>query len=368
MTLLTAVTMAVVLSGAAEADRAPLIEQALDQTMRFRIEEAPVLEAFVALTKETGVDISVLPEVIDLLPYGSDTKVSVVLENLPLREGLSQLLLPLGLTFEVTPWSVIVWAQPALWRIGRRATWDELDQLNFARRTDWAALAGDRVNLRAHVQFRVNVEDPVALLATAVGRIGAGPGDQVLTLACESLGWTWFPEADKIVILPAADEFRRELARPVSLRRTHRPLVEVLQALGQKAHLTIRHEPGVLASLPERTRQNFSLLVEGVTVGEALEQIAAATGLGYRLDGDAVVFYHPGSVAPQPAEAATAAPTASRDPYVAKLTIPAEPGKPQVEILIRASELSPDALKARTELIHQADEILRLELPHKTGE
>jgi hypothetical protein len=372
MRLLTAVFLTGTVWGVAGGpERAPLIEQALDQTMRFRVTDAPVLEAFAALTKETGVNIAVAPETLDLLPYGPDTKVSVVLENLRLREGLAQLLMPLGMAFEPTADGVQVRPTAALLRIGRRATWEELDQLKFARSADWAKLALDAAAMRQHVQFRVAVGDPAATLGSAAARLGAGPGDQVLTLACESLQWTWYPEGDKIVVLTASDQLRRQLEARVSLRLTHRPLIDVLQQLGQQAHVRIEHEPGVIASLPVQTRQNFSLLVEGTTVREALEQVAAATGLGYRVDGTqgAVVFYYPGPAsAGNGGPSAAPAPTPSRDPIVAKLTVAAEPGKPQLEVLIRESELSPEALKARSELVRQADEILRLELKDKKGQ
>ncbi len=361
MKLLTAFVSVVTLLGAGDPGKIVLIEQALDQTMQFEIEDTPVLEALGTLTAETGVDIDIVPGSVDLLPYGSSTQVSVILKNLSLREGMARFLQPLGMTFEVTADGVRVFPKPALLRIGRRATWAELDGIAFVRETDWPAAVQAPETLRSRLQFRVEVEDPWSLLATAVTRTGAGPGDQVLTLACQSLGWAWFPEGEKIVILSSENQIRRQLSHPISMRCTHRPLIEALQQLARRANVPVRHEPGVLASLPPRTRQNFSLLVEEATVGEVLEQIAAATGLGYRIAEDAVVFYHPGAVVAQPDEADRAK-KPRRDPYVAKLALPAKPGEVQVEILIRQSELSPEAIQARRELIRKADEILRLEL------
>ncbi len=367
MKLLTALVGVAAMIGVATPEQTQLIEQALDQSTQFAIQDTPVVEAFEALTAETGVTAFIAPEVIDLLPYGRDTRISATFENISLREGMTRFLLPLGLTFEVTGDGARVLPKPELVRIGHRASWAELDQIAFAREADWSALARKPEALRTRIQFRVDVEDPWTPLGSAAARVGAGPGDQVLTLACQSLGWTWFPEGETIVILSAADQIRRQLECPVSMRCTHRPLVEVLQRLARKTHVPIGHEPGVLASLPIATRQNFSLLAEGVTAAEALEQIAAATGLGYRIDSDAVVFYHPGAVAVQREE--TGRPkTVGRDPYVAKLALPAEPGEVQVEILIRQSELSPEAIEARRRLVQKADEILRLKLPQKTGD
>ena len=361
---MTAMAVTAALIGIAGPEQVQLIEQALDQTMQFKIEDAPLREALAALTENTGVVISAAPEVLDLLPYGSDTQVSVILANLSLREGFARFLQPLGMTFKVTADGVVVLPQPALERIGRRATWAELDGLAFVRETDWTTLARKPEALRTRLQFRVDVEDPWSLLGAATARVGAGPGDQVLSLACKSLGWTWCPEGERIVVLSLQDQVRRRLERSVAIRCTHRPLVEVWRQLARKARVPIGHEPGVLASLPIQTRENFSLLAEGITVGETLEQIAAATGLGYRIDADAVVFYHPGAAAAQPTHTGRTK-AARRDPYVAKMSLPAGPGEVQVEILIRESELSPEAVQARRELVRQADEILRLELERK---
>ncbi|MCP4592387.1 MAG: hypothetical protein GY842_16770 [bacterium] len=362
MTLLTALTSAAVLLAGAD-ERAPLIAQALDQPTRFFIEDAPVIEAFEALAGETGVATDIAAEVLELLPYGSDTRISVEFEDIPLREGMTRFLEPLGLTFEVTDRGVRMFPQPVLRRLGRRATWEDLDQIAFVRSIDWSASGGTE-DLAG--RFQMHVEDASwPQLHAAAARIGVGPGDEVLTLACKSFGWTWVPAGERVVILSRMDQTRRLLESAVSLRMTHRPLVDVLQQLSRRANVPIRPEPGVLASLPMQTRGNFSLLAEGITVIEALGQITAATGLGYRVDEDAVVLYHPGALV-QPAVPSAQPPRSARDPYVAKLTLPAEPGEIQVDILIRQSELSPEALESRRQLVQQADEILRLNLKTNT--
>lgn len=364
----------------AAAEQAATLQQALDQVTEFEVEEVPVGKAFQALTDQTGIQFFLAPETLDLLPYGEDTRVSVEFENVPLREGLDQLLLPLGMSFEVasegmrwlpredqpkmleklvTPEGVRVLPKPALVRIGRRPTWEELDTLAFVRGVNWLEKK-DRNALRDRLQFRGDAFS-WSTLALEAQRIGAGPGDEVLSLACESRGWTWFPEGDRIVVLPAREQLRRQLQCGVSFRCTHRSLVEVLQQLARQAHVDIRHEPGVIASLPAQTRDNFSLLLQDVTAAEALDQIAAATGLGYRLDQNAVVFYHPGAVASESADSGGAK-SFAQDPFIAKLVLPAAPGEAQVEILIRKSELSPDAIRARDQLVQKADEILRLQL------
>jgi hypothetical protein len=52
---------------------------------------------------------------------------------------------------------------------------------------------------------------------------------------------------------------------------------------------------------------------------------------------------------------------------VAKLVLPPQPGGLQLEVLIRESELSPEANEARKRLIKDADEIFVLELNRRAA-
>ena len=279
-------------SGPAGDDLQPLIEEALDQEVQLDIQDTPLEQAFQIIADKTGVVLSLAPEALELLPYGANTKVDDArMQKIPLREGLSLLTVPLGLRFQVRTRGIEVLPTPALARIGRRANWDELDTLAWLHALEFSKDPSGIDRLGERLQFQLGeIDDGWPPLANAIVRVGAGPGDQVLTLACDSLRWTWYPSNKQIVVLPKADQVRRQLNRKVSIRESHRKLIDVLQSVARQAGVAVRTEPGVIASLPVQTRNNFNLLLENKTAGYAFEVVGAATGLGYRVDSDGVVL------------------------------------------------------------------------------
>lgn len=345
-------------SASADEDIRPLIEEALDQAVQLDIQDTPIEQAFQTVAAETGVIVTVRPEALDLLPYGANTKVDVRMQNIPLREGLVHLTVPLGLRFEVAPRGIEVLPTPALSRLGRRATWDELDTLAWLHGLEFIKDPSTVERLAERLQFQVGgIDDGWAPLADATLRVGAGPGDQVLTLACNSLDWTWYPKGKQIVVLPRIEQVRRQLERAISVRESHRKLIDVLQTIARAAGAPVRAEPGVIASLPVQTRNNFSLYVENKSAGDAFELVAATTGLGYRVDADGVVFYHPGQ-APPDAQQIAAPPQRRPDPYVGKLKIEAPDGV-AIELLLHESDLSPETNRLRRKYLERADEIIK---------
>lgn len=337
-------------------DLEPLVEAALDQPVELDIQDTPLAEAFETVARETGVVVTVAPATFDLLPYGADTKVNARMQNIPLRQGLRHLAAPLGLRFEVRARGIDILPTAALTRIGRRATWDELDTLAWLTSLDFMAnrSAGDQLSKR--IQFRVGDVDGWPPLQRAVERVGAGPGDQVLTLAADSLDWIWYPQGKRIVVLTKSAQIERQLDGLVSIRQSHRKLIAVVQSVGRQVHLTVRADPGAIASLPIQTRDNFSLHVENKTAREALEAVAASSGLGYRVEPDGVVFFHPGQAVPSANTGTSRA--RSADPYVGKISVTGPDGV-VIELLLHESDLSEETNRLREKYLEQADEIIR---------
>ena len=341
---------------AAADDLEPLVEAALDQPVELNIQDTPLAEAFETVARETGVVVTVAPATFDLLPYGSDTKVNARMQNIPLRQGLMHLAAPLGLRFEVRGRGIDILPTAALLRIGRRATWDELDTLAWLSSLDFMADGSAAEQLAKRIQFRVGDVDGWPPLQRAVERVGAGPGDQVLTLAADSLDWTWYPQGNRIVVLTQSAQVERQLDGRVSIRQSHRKLIDVVQSIGRQVHLTIRADPGAIASLPIQTRDNFALHAENKTAREALEAVAASSGLGYRVEPDGVVFFHPGQTAPSANTGASRA--RSADPYVGKISVNSPDGV-VIELLLHESDLSEETNRLREKYLEQADEIIR---------
>lgn len=343
------------------SDTRALIEQALDEPTTITLDHVPLREAIDQLTKQTGVRIRMAPEVMALVPHGGDTVVRhVAIDGVPLRQGLNELFAPLGMTFVVTDDAVEVVPSEALECLGRAPTWVELDTLaalaSSEPGTDPAALS----SLRKRVQFRTADQAGWEALAEAIRAVGAGPGDQTLSIACRRLGWAWCLSGDRIEITSVSDLIRNQLQRPISLRMNSRSLIDVLQEVGDRAYVPVRAEPGALASLPMHIQRNFSLNVANSPVERVLDRIAAYTGLGYLIEPDGVLFYkiREDGGADTAAQATKSVPSFAADPYVGKIVVPLGDGT-SVEWHIRLSELPPDLRMKREADLKKAFEALR---------
>ncbi|MBI4719309.1 MAG: STN domain-containing protein [Planctomycetes bacterium] len=336
------------------------VEQSLDRVVNVKLENTKLGDAVQALAKQANTRIVLPPEVVRLTPHGADTTVGVEFSSMPLRQALAELLGPLGLTFAVAGDAIAIGPKEALACLGRAPTWEELDALAELARlqpgTDEAALH----TLQAKVQLQVPDADGWQRLAAAIKAAGAGPGDAVLGVACRNLGWVWCVAGTQFIVSSPEQRVQRQLSQPISLRMNYRPLVDVLNALGDRAGVVVRAEPGVLASLPANMQRNFSLNVEQMPLQQVMEKITAFTGLAYALDAQGVVLFRPPTPPGETPAAAHGAPEPApgADPYVAKIVIPL-PGGKSIEWLIRASELPPDLRERREEDLKAAFEQLR---------
>jgi hypothetical protein len=349
---------------AAAAGTRTLIEQALDESTHITLDNVTLVEAIGVLSGQTGVKIVMPPEAMQLLPDGPNTQLSKVeIAGVSLRQGLTELFGPLGMTLELRDDHVEIAPKNALRCLSRAATWAELDTLAELSAMPTGVDADAIDGLRPRIQFHVSVPGAWQLLSQAVRNVGAGAGDEVLTVACRQLGWGWCLSGDRIVIEPMQEQVLRRLHQPISLRMNNRPLFDVLKAVGREAGVEVRLEPGALADLPLAVQRNFSLNVYQQSAEEALETTAAYTGLGFYIQPDGVIFYsaprreETGGGQAETDARATPAP-APRDPYVAKLSVPIEGGA-SMEWLIRASELPDDLRDMRQRDLENMIERLR---------
>ena len=352
-------TLMVVPMAALAQDFETLVEQALDAPVELNVQELALTKAFEQIAEQTGVSVRISDDVLALLPYGANTKVNAEMRGISLRQGLDELTGALGLCFVVIDRGLEVLPRPALQRIGRRATWSELDLLNQLAHTNVSADPAALDRLEQQIQFRIEgVNQPWSKLRPALGRVGAGSLDDVLTVACDGLDWVWHPEDKVLVVLTKTQQLERQLEQVVALRESHQPLVQVLQAIGDQIGAPVRLEPAVVAQLPVQITEDFSLYVENKTARQVLDLIAGTAGLAYHLDADQVLFTLPGQAA-----AMTTKPTSTRqrmrsDPYVGKFILPGADGV-QIELLIRESDLDPEVNALRLRYLERANQAIK---------
>jgi len=341
--------MMIVAAGAGPfLDTRGLIEQALSEPTKITLENIKLGDAIAVVAEQTGVRIVMSADVMQLVPMGPDAMIQKVdIANLPLRDGLTRLFGPLGMTWVVRGEGVDVIPKEAILCLGRAPTWPELETLSELSAIQPGLDPGALAKLQTRVQFQLPIPDAWRMLSDAIRNVGAGPGDEVMNVACGGLGWGWCLSDRWIVGSTLEQLMRRRLQQPISLRMNNRPLFDVMKAVGAPVNVAVRMEPGALTTLPVQMQRHFSLNVQQQPVEQVLDTIAAYTGLGYLVGPDGVMFYRPdtGGADPKTAESTGSAPSTA-DPYVAKMTIPLEGGN-FFEWLIRRSELPEDLRQMR---------------------
>ena len=371
MPLAMVMVSAVALSVSATEDPAELqVIQKLDQAVNLDAADEPIGSVLSQLGESAGVPIELTDGAIGALPYGSQTKMTVRIRNRPLVEALRALLVPLGLRSAPAKDRVIVEPTPPLRRICRRATWVEVNTLDTLYSEAWSVSLFDALR----IQFRgarADVDTSRETLLLFAQGIGAGSAADVLEHACNENGWTWFPEDERIVILPQARQIERQLEMTrVSLHYDQRSLQEALVDLTQRAGVPLRIDPGALAALPPQTSQRFSLEVQNTSVQTALELVAGETGLDYVVerDGVRVVSHLPprdrsaGSPPTTMNAAVQSAVQAMRsNRIVGSVTIPNEDGT-SFSFFIREDDLPPEVKQMREWKIKKAVNQIRQKL------
>lgn len=335
-----------------------ILEQALDENSEIELHDVTMSEAVRIVAEQTGVQLRASVETLAVLPYGPDTRVSAEIRNVPLRQGLAELLGPLGLRFEVVENHVAIKPIPAVQRLARPATWAELDLLGRLRGMEWSTEALEGLPLRLIGELAARQDARQDLRAVAAQQ---APGNMIdlLNTACDATGWSWWPEEDHLVLATRERGVKHVLSRTVALRYTRWPLRNVLLDLARTSGLLLKMEPGVLWSLPNETRESISLVAEDVSVEQALELISGVTGLSYRVADGALILE---SVSPAESRRAGTAARAGGDPLVGKVVVPSPSGEYQFEFVLRESDLPPELNELRRERIRRAVEAMEIEL------
>lgn len=362
MRSLKIVLLIAILPSPLSAQNRALIEQALDEPSQITLDNVRLADAINKVSEQTGVRIVMPDSVMRLTPHGPDTVIKKVdIARVPLREGLNRLFGPMGMSLVVDDNGVEIVPKSAILCLGRAPTWNELETLSELSAMQPGLDAAALSKLQSRVQFQSPMPDGWKALSEAIGHVGAGAGDDVLTLACTALGWGWCLSDRHVVVAPLEVQIQERLRLPVSLRLNERPLFEVMTAIGEQIGVRIYAEPGAIASLPPQMQKSFSIHVHNRPVEFLLNSITAHTGLGYLISPDGVMFYRGSESVMKTSfssQGGGTAPGSSADPYVAKIVMPFADGR-SFEWLIRRSELPEDIKKLREDELAKFIELVR---------
>lgn len=346
-------------------DSRALIEQALGEPTKITLQSVTLADAMRLVTEQTGVDVRMSSEVMALVPGGGEMVIQRVdIANVPLGQGLTDLFSPLGMEFEVAEDHVRIVPKPALRALGHAPSWAELGTL---QKLGGVTLGGGATLPDEWKQTTVfdvaggaDSESAKGLwnsLQREISHLPAGSGDYVLSAACARLGWAWMLDGAGLRIVPAESAVQRLLQQTVSLRMNGRPLFEVIAELERLSGVSMRVEPGALATLPDAVQRGFWLDVRGQTVERALESVSAYTGLSYLIGPDGVTLFQPSSRSGKSAEGRGDS-SGRGDPFVGKVVVPLPDGT-SIEWVVRWSELPDDLRQRREKDLERAFEAIR---------
>jgi hypothetical protein len=347
----------VVLAGSLPVTAQPmrdLVEAALDQKVAQKIEisERPIREALTALEKATGLHFELAPNALEGMPAGDQTRLSLVIADMSVRDALRRIFDGLGLALRVDNDKVIVEPAPVLDRLGRRLTIEEVGLLQKLAAGPWSSLKPEDFA----IEFRLSPKgDPQKAFEQAMREGPAASALAKLEEVTQGMGALWVPKGHTIVIYGREEDVQQRLDRPLDLSYRKTPLDELLLELGKRIGITVHFQPGVLRNVDARER-NVELVQRGISARQALELIMGSTGLVYEVVEDGIVVSMPPAGGAQPSADSEAG---AKGKVVAILRVPVGTDGTTIDFLIREADLPAEFKDLFKQKMPQVIEILR---------
>ncbi|MFO0837828.1 MAG: hypothetical protein U1D55_04830 [Phycisphaerae bacterium] len=281
--------------GQSDAER---VERMLDQPIRrIQIVNQPFKKALEELEDHTKLKFKIEDDVLDLMPYGEDTRISFIMHDMSTREALKQAFDGLGLAITLDDGKVRIKPGPILERLQRKLTLQETALLERLAGGPWDEIV--RVK-EVKVEFRADpASKPQEQFERAIRQF-RGPALRQLDETARLLGWTWTPEGDTIVFSSRREDIQRRLDRPLELKFQRTRLDDVFMELSQRAGIAIEFAPGALQRVNARERI-VDLVQRRTTARALLERLCGLTGLSYEVTDNSVRISCAGA-APGPVE------------------------------------------------------------------
>jgi hypothetical protein len=291
------------------------INRLLDEPVGFDLSSQPLPDVLEQITRQTNVPFHVPDQTYQNLPYGRQTPISVSVTATPLRQTIAAIGQRLGLRYRTGDGRVELLPLPALQRIGRRATVEEVGMLDLlgAVRLDLVEDRPTVAQLLEAIDLKLQAIDDAAREAGRTqpgykvetqlddgvrGRPVSVARDSTLAVAMEAItqqtSATWYPESDKLVVMPKEKWVLRSLQRPVQIAYDRVELQQVLADLERVTGLRFRIAPGALSQVDDRYRQ-VQMYLEDATAQEALDTLGGVTGLAWEVDPSGVYLWHAAS-------------------------------------------------------------------------
>ncbi len=267
-----------------------LINKQLDSIQNLKL-DTTLPDAMRQIANQTGVRLEADPGVWDLLPWGEQTSIKVNIQNRTLRDGLTAITQKLALQFVLGDESVQLKPIPALARLDRRATIDELNVLDLMTanpihvrsdpRTlrDLIATENDRL-AALKSSFAIDNQAAEGLLDQKISVPANASLADALEDATGQCDAAWYPSGKTIVVIAKEAQIRMQLRRTITARYNGVDVSQVLLEIFQRAGVDFSVEPGVYQKIKPQYR-SIQLMLDNASVQQALESIGGYTGLGF---------------------------------------------------------------------------------------
>ena len=327
------------------------LQRALDTPLEnLKLDKVELSKAFEDIAAEGKVALQVDPACYDLLPYGATTKVSATFRQSKLRDSLDEILRPLALDKSISGATIIISPTPPLARVGRRATWEELNVLQKAR-TEILPQLND-IRWTTDLRPILGVDSLTVENALPPG----GPNDAALDQVKRQLpstvwkaldtytaatGQVWFVNGNALKIMSSRQWIEQQLGKPVEIHKTNRPLAEITSELSHLSGIHFSPDPGLYAAFPSVTLNSTN-----GTVRQVLDTLKGTIGITWDTHDDAIAI---GQAKSQP----TTQPRL--DAIVGQIIVPISAGN-SFTMFVRESDLPAELAELRKRKIHEAVE------------
>ena len=365
-----------------------LIEQVLDDPARIDFKNVTLEEAFVRLSKATGVkfDLEEAAPALAQLPYGKLTRVSAKLQGITWRQALSEILKPFALTFQPARDRIYILGTDDLMRQPSRLTHTELEALVLLQTTpldhrseNILRQLNTEVNKRL-APLNIQYEFHLVVHGKRIEEIDRGQAQALLSKvplpAAEILhrfskrifrrgepGIWYLRQVESqsktrqidILVVNAEELIEKKLNQRIDIKFVSQPVQTILHKLAQRSVVDITFEPGCIALVDANLRDNCSLVMRSGSIKTALEALSGMTGLAYYYDAQGIHITASESLKTIKPGRTQIASVELNNPVVCILTSTLPGTDLETQILIRQSDLQKEGLLEKYQRVQKTN-------------
>lgn len=269
---------------AQNADR-KRIEETLDRLENISIVSRPMSEALQALSEKTKLRFEIDAAAAELLPYGPKSVVTITVQNMTLRRGLTVVFEGLGMRMETVEDRIKIVPAPFLERMSRRLTKDELGVVYAMARTTAFSAASPPATLVLQIDGEPGAAQ---LLDQKLQDLRAENSLRHLEAATNALSWAWRLDGRRIVIERNRARYLDRLSEALTTNFVQRPVDVVLADILERARIPFTVENQAFQATGANTRK-VDLITRRPAM-KLLELICQSAGLDFEVTDAGVVF------------------------------------------------------------------------------